>query len=696
MRPMELLRRRSLARSGTTSRAAERERAGWPVPLLLGLLAFIPRGVLQGTFLTVDEAYNWFARSEKFLAALRSGDYVHTIFVGHPGVTTTWLGAAGLLTHEWLARAGMVAPQDPDIRRMLMRLPVAVVTAVCLALAYPLLRRLFGFKVALLAGLLWAFDPFLVAHSKVLHTDALLTSFTIVSLLSALVAFRFDESVAPRAHTVRWPMLIASGVAGGLAVLTKTPALILLPLIALIAWSARHLDYVRGGRLMILPVAAWATTVIVCWGLLWPAAWIAPRQAVAAMYQEAKENGGSPHEKGSFFLGNAVADPGPLFYPVAIAFRLTPWVCLGLGGALVAALRRRSTLPNRPALWVLVVFVLLFATIMTGLPKTFDRYLLPIFPVLDLCAEIGLVWLAGLIGRWANAGATPRSRPATAAWIIAAIVPAANLAWYHPYELAYYNPLLGGGAVASRTVPVGWGEGYEAAGAYLAAQPDACTTPAAVEFHPLLAPYTCNPLIELDASDTSPFQHYTVLYRDQIQRGNAQKVTTSLMNGQRPVYVVQEHGIEYAYIYDVPPYVEHPVNADWGQGLRLLGYNIAAEEARKQGVLTVTWQWQAASPPPEHIVLFEHIIGAAGERLTQLDLPLAGAPPNGVNWRPGRATVWTQVLPIPKDAPADQYWLAIGLYDARNGRRLPVNAPAARDAPGDGEHAILLGPFRMP
>ncbi len=48
----------------------------------------------------------------------------------------------------------------------------------------------------------------------------------------------------------------------------------------------------------------------------------------------------------------------------------------------------------------------------------------------------------------------------------------ANLAWYHPYYLSYYNPLLGGGAVAQRTLLIGWGEGMDQAGAWLREQPD--------------------------------------------------------------------------------------------------------------------------------------------------------------------------------------------------------------------------------
>src|SRR3712207_1843851 len=115
---MEVAERTSLARDTTRPRASAGRLSVPLQSVLIFALALVPRAVYQGRFLTVDEAYHWYERSANFLAALRSGEYVNTIFVGHPGVTTTWLGTAGLLGHEWLARLGLVDPADPDVRRI--------------------------------------------------------------------------------------------------------------------------------------------------------------------------------------------------------------------------------------------------------------------------------------------------------------------------------------------------------------------------------------------------------------------------------------------------------------------------------------------------------------------------------------------------------------------------------------------------
>src|SRR5262245_54862415 len=195
------------------------------------LLALAPRALALGRFVTIDEAYHWFERARLFLGAIRAGDWAATNLIGHPGVTTMWLGALGVAAHQTLAAWGLAAWPDPELLRFMFRLPVAVVTSLCIGLGYLLLRHLLPARVALLAALLWAADPFLVAHSQLLHVDALLTSFMTLALLAALLAFGLNDA----AGTVRWLPLIASAIAGGLALLTKSPAIILPPMVALIA-----------------------------------------------------------------------------------------------------------------------------------------------------------------------------------------------------------------------------------------------------------------------------------------------------------------------------------------------------------------------------------------------------------------------------------------------------------------------------
>src|SRR5581483_5626533 len=94
-----------------TEGAAAQPRAGLAALasyMLLGVVALLPRVLALGLFLTDDEANFWLARADVFLKALQSGDYAGTAITAHPGVTTMWLGAGGILLRRALNAGGLL------------------------------------------------------------------------------------------------------------------------------------------------------------------------------------------------------------------------------------------------------------------------------------------------------------------------------------------------------------------------------------------------------------------------------------------------------------------------------------------------------------------------------------------------------------------------------------------------------------
>src|SRR6266511_3852527 len=67
-------------------------------------------------------------------------------------------------------------------------MPLATLEVLSVPVEYLLLRRLVRPAVAWVAALLWATSPYLIAHSRLLHLDALLTTFMTLSVLLLLVA----------------------------------------------------------------------------------------------------------------------------------------------------------------------------------------------------------------------------------------------------------------------------------------------------------------------------------------------------------------------------------------------------------------------------------------------------------------------------------------------------------------------------
>jgi 4-amino-4-deoxy-L-arabinose transferase-like glycosyltransferase len=726
--------------------------AGLLLTAAVFLCALLPRAMI-GRFLTVDEAYHWFGRVERFGEALAERDWAATNLIGHPGVTTLWLGAAGTWLHQNLIAFGLIAPDDLDAQRTLLRLPIAIVTAGCVALAYLVLRRLFARHVALLAALLMAGEPFLVAHSQLLHLDALLTSFMTVSVLTAIVADTRNreprtENQEPRAEDrgprskddgprttdhrrqtedqeLRatdegapfvdglWPLVgsrwwLVSAVFGGLALLTKSPAIFLLPMIGLIALVG-SLQVPRGHPAFsaltssaLQRFAFWCLVAALVWFALWPAAWVDPLGAIGRVVLQASADGGAPHGWGNFFLGRAVADPGPLFYPVTLAFRLAPWTVIGLVGYCGFwiwdfGLRRRP-LNGQAAPLLLALFVVGFCVALSLSPKKFDRYALPVFPALDVLAALGLVRLADALRTRSRKQKTIAARRPTmiASWGLVVGLLALNLALPFPYHLAYFNPLLGGGPVAARVVPVGWGEGYEQAGAFVASRYNGADRPTAARYEPVLNPFVPAGAAPLAWWQTPGRVDYAVVYIDQIQRDEKPETFRPLLEQLQPIHTVRINGIDYAYVFQIPPPVATPLAADFGEALHLRGYALDTSAARASNTLTLTLEWQARAAPTTDYVLFVHVFDEQGRRVANVDVPAGDVRAPTSTWRPGQFVSLVQPVPLPPELPAGIYRIAIGVYDPATGARLPLRAEGGDAIPEAGAEALALARFELP
>ncbi|MEZ4614310.1 MAG: hypothetical protein R2867_02175 [Caldilineaceae bacterium] len=132
---------------------------------------------------------------------------------------------------------------------------------------------------------------------------------------------------------------------------------------------------------------------------------------------------------------------------------------------------------------LLFAFACLFILFMNLGAKKFDRYLLPVYPMLDLAAGLGIVAIVGWIVR--------RRQPRTVQLVVAvAVVGAlciqgALVLPHYPYYLTYYNPLLGGGRAAPTVMQIGRGEGAELAAQALNRLPTTTPTTTAASAFPM-------------------------------------------------------------------------------------------------------------------------------------------------------------------------------------------------------------------
>ena len=527
----------------------ERPAATRPRILGAGLLAALfvlaigARLVGITLFITPDED-NWMRRTGNFAQGLAQGELRRTFQSGHPGVTTMWVALLG--TGPEVARLAGVTVQDHPVTRergfmdllIRARLAMVVVNAALLVGIVALIWRLAGLGPAVLGGIVLALDPFLVAHTQVVHVDGLSAGFMTAAMLAAGVYWWAGG---------HWAFLVLCGAASGLAVLTKAPSLVLGLLVPVVALSAPLVNRAAWPwrRLATSLIVAGVVGLAVVFAL-WPTLWAAPIDTVTRAIRFTLETS-AEHRPGNFFLGQAVADPGPWYYPVAIMFRMSPLTLAGLV-ALGVLLPPRSL--KRPAI-LLLLFVVGFILFLSLAGKKLDRYTLPAFPALDLLAGFGLWTLASWLTpyvRQRGIGVRVQRALVVGATLLLVIGQALPLAVVAPYALAYYNPLVGGGPAAGRVLLVGWGEGLDQVAAYLNAQPNperqliAIYFPLELNFQGMVAGTVTQ------YGDARPID-YVVDYVNAAQRGH----TPADVRGLAPAREVVINGVVYARVFHLDP-----------------------------------------------------------------------------------------------------------------------------------------------
>ncbi|MFN8474268.1 MAG: glycosyltransferase family 39 protein [Anaerolineae bacterium] len=574
--------------------------------------ALVARLSSLDVFVAADEL-RWVCRSLSFGQALASFQPRDTFLTGHPGVVTMWLGTLAVppgaapdvlatckVTENASAPSGADAQALAGLAALLfrMRFAPALLNWLLLIPIYWLTRRLLGPLAGVFGLALLAFDPFVMAHSRVFHLDATLSSLLLLSALTLLAA----RPPAPALSLTRgdgvksqlgWGWLVAAGMLAGAALVQKVAAVFLWP------WAVLMLVYLgwRDGRWrgVIRAALLFAAGGLVAVLLLWPSAWSNPVGTVRGVADKAAVEGGNPHAGGNVFDEEVVDDPGPFMYVVAYAFRASPWTLLGLGLAVVAvgaavyrARRelRRFVLSPPPFVYAVVglaSYALIFAVLISFSPKKFDRYILPIFPPLDLVAGAGLAAAVGWLAAWGAARTSLRvARWLPGAAILVVLVTEAGMAVAHaPYYLTYYNPVLGGGQAAVHWLLVGWGEGYDQAATYLNSLPDAENLQVAArgvsQFAPLFVGETRS------APGFRPYQtDYVVLYLNEVQRQRNQSLVNRYYNNpdEHPLRVIDIDGINYAWIYTnttaTAPLAYISQNARPGDGFVVNGASLAA------------------------------------------------------------------------------------------------------------------------
>ena len=679
-----------MRRSITDSKARLKQdcQAGWGVAAGLFVLALVPRLLGLSTFLTADEP-DWVIWSARFAQALTLGDWAGTSQTNHPGVTTMWSGTMGLLAYHFPLGRGLagetfssllsrVGEQSflptPDMLPFL-RFTIAFLSAACVAAAYLLARRTFDRKVALLGAIFIALDPFFVAHSRILHQDALASMFMMLAVLAGVTYLVADRKLM---------YLVVSGMTTSLAGLSKASSLALGPCVVFLFGVVYLLELVRNRgqwRQIVFEglrgLVVWGTAAAVTFYVVWPAMWDNPVGTLWRMLTESAELAEGGHMQ--FFHGQILGDAGVWFYPVVLLFRTTPFTLVGLVCAVVYLVigrgRSASWQRARSAVILYLLYAVAFAIFITFSPKKQDRYLLPVLLIIDFCAAWGLLGITRLVvGRVKGQSGVWWDRLSYGVVALCLVAMVVVTVIYHPYYLSFYNPLVGGSAQAQKELLIGWGEGMDLVGRYLnqKERPESLTV-SAVRFQ-LLAPFFSGTVTKtVTSSASSVAADYIVTYVNQVQRMGAESDLWTYFQHEMPEAVFRLHGIDYAWLYSNTITRETPdfsvsVGGDFADKLRLLGYNVDP----RLGQVILDMFWEVLDTITEDYSVSVRLLDSSGHLWVQEDSwPMRGLLPTS-ELPVGYTLRDKRVLSLPAGMPAGSYTVEVYVYSGAFGENLPI------------------------
>lgn len=450
------------------------------------LILIVPSHIISiDRVVTVDEPW-WVISGSNYYYALTHRDFANTLYDYHPAVTTTWVVTAGMLSYFPEYRGfgqGYFDVRKPHFEEFLrehgrdaldlLRNSRLIQTTLLIALAllsFLLLQLLVDQIAAFLSIALAMTAPFFLGHSRLLNHEGMLSMFVLVSFLGMQVYLNKDR---------KFIYLLISGMAFGLAQLTKSSSIVLVGLFGLIVFVGLFKKdgqsfYSKFGD---APKAfvVWLAVAVLIYVILWPGMWVAPGKMFLEIYgnafsyafQGARLDVTTELQPSRFNLAAGLT--GTLQYLRSWAASSTIVTWLGLIFALFVLFSKdKARLPGliKPTLVYLLVlgglFIVLFSV---AQGRNSPHYILSSYVAFDVIAGIG--WGYGLL--WAQ-NRWMRLFQAYASVVVLVVLTVTQIGFglpYAPYYFTYKSPF------ASQPATVGYGEGLAEAADYLAQKPNA-------------------------------------------------------------------------------------------------------------------------------------------------------------------------------------------------------------------------------
>lgn len=152
----------------------------------------------------------------------------------------------------------------------------------------------------------------------------------------------------------------------------------------------------------------------------------------------------------------------------------------------------------------------------------------------------------------------------------------------------------------------------------------------------------------------------------------------------RPAYALPEP-LSDAEIQGIP----HPANVEFGNTMRLTGYDLEDETIKPEDQVAVTLYWEAVAPTEQDHTVFVHLLDRHELVIAQRDT-LPGLGLLSTTWLdPGYRWADRYVIPVPSTAYApNQAEIEVGLFNTETGVRLMVDDSGEGSTLDEGERNL--------
>lgn len=546
------------------------------IVLIIALLA--PRIPKIGSFVTLDEP-SWLSQGANFYYALGQREFQNTVYEYQPAVTTMWIISFAMLFYFPEYRGfgqgyldyekGRLDPfmlahgKNPLVLLNDARLIQVFIILIFFLLLYYLLQRFIPKLGAVFLVIFAAFDPFYLGLTRLLTHEAMVSIFVLVSLI-ALALYLFKDR--------RIIFLLISGVAAGLAQLTKSSAIAMLAGVGILLMmqiiEERPQGWTKSFLNSLKAFVFWLVILVITYFIFWPGMWVAPGKMLYEVYgnafsyafQGARLTVTEDLDVSRFSLNNLAG-----IWEVAkvLVYRTTPFTWLGvlLGFALPFTRDPKLVRQNRLFFTLLltnaIAFILLIG-IAQG--RNSPHYILTSYLSLNLLAGLG--WYHAI--QWiASRFSTKQLQLHYVGLVVVLLLQVWSALSYFPYYFTYRNPIL---------YSLGWykdypnfpyGEGLEHAAQYLAELPNSADTTVlsyysrgcfsyyypgrSVSFRPYYVDgdHAVDLLRNLEEAD------YLVVYYANQSQLDKYDAYLNILSTVEPVHVIWMNGYEYVQIYKI-------------------------------------------------------------------------------------------------------------------------------------------------